>query len=570
LLGLNLNETRTETISPVKIEYFSQEPGLYYEQIGELNLIEATWKLVIKLDITTINIRYKRIKECIKETNDLCKEIYNKTSETLCQNMNLIIEKNTDQLNYALKQINSIYKRPTNKRRGLINGIGNIAKTLFGTMDADDEKHINEQLTVIKNNEQIIQHTIKTQLKILNTTVTYVNKLEDTLEYNHEILRNTTKRVYNQLMIEIKKEDILEHFLIINAIISDLQKDLQDISNFLIHIQKGTIDPRLIPLEKIITELREITPQLPQGTQLPFGLNIEEWNKIEKFITASAYYDNANIFIILRFPLITFPKYQIIKIIPFPVHNHDNIFIFTEVNQHIIMVNTDGPTYMTMTKENLDECINIYNTYLCEPQSPTYVINIKSPCEIQTYTHISKNTNTCNKRYINSNQTIWIKLSTPNSWLYSTPIEQQISIQCKNKQKTTAIIKRTGRITLEENCKVITTDMTIKTIKSIPNAVIQTYLPNFNLTFNKNRKLRNNKNMIEGLKFEKIIQDPKELMDLSTQIEEINKLQEHNFQNPFMEKTFIYPMTTSSIAVVIAIILAIILVLKIWKEQNPF
>lgn len=259
--------------------------------------------MVVKIDIAAINIRFKRIKENLQDTNDLCNEIYNKTTKQPCRNMNLIIEKSINQSTELIRQINTIYKKPTDKRRGLVDGIGNIAKTLFGIMDAEDEKHITEQVNLIKSKEQTIQHVVKTQIKVLNTTLTYISKLEDTLEYNHETLKNTTKRIYNQIATEIKREDIIEHFLIINAILVDLQKDIQDIIDFLTNIQSGTLNLKIIPAEKLISELKDATSHLPQRTQFPFGLRLEEWNIIKKLLTASAYYDDTNIYTILRFPL---------------------------------------------------------------------------------------------------------------------------------------------------------------------------------------------------------------------------------------------------------------------------
>jgi len=43
-----------------------------------------------------------------------------------------------------IAQIRTIYKPLTNRRRELIDGIGSLAKSLFETMDAKDEKLIKE------------------------------------------------------------------------------------------------------------------------------------------------------------------------------------------------------------------------------------------------------------------------------------------------------------------------------------------------------------------------------------------------------------------------------------------
>jgi len=64
----------------------------------------------------------------------------------------------------------TIYKPPTNRCRGLIDEIGSLAKSLFGTMDAKDKKLIKKQLELLHNKQQTIQHAIQNQLMVLNTT----------------------------------------------------------------------------------------------------------------------------------------------------------------------------------------------------------------------------------------------------------------------------------------------------------------------------------------------------------------------------------------------------------------
>lgn len=46
------------------------------------------------------------------------------------------------------------YQVSKKTRRGLINGLETIAKTLFKTMDAGDERIITEQLNLLQENQQ--------------------------------------------------------------------------------------------------------------------------------------------------------------------------------------------------------------------------------------------------------------------------------------------------------------------------------------------------------------------------------------------------------------------------------
>jgi len=80
-----------------------------------------------------------------------------------------MINKDNAKLALLLTHLRALYKTPNNKR-GLIDAIDTVSKTLFGTMDADDEKIINEQLNLLANNQQTLQHAMKNQLKILKGT----------------------------------------------------------------------------------------------------------------------------------------------------------------------------------------------------------------------------------------------------------------------------------------------------------------------------------------------------------------------------------------------------------------
>jgi len=71
-----------------------------------------------------------------------------------------IIQKNEAKLTLQLTHLRVLYKTPSD-RRGLINAIGTISKTLFSTIDTDDARAVNKQLDLLRNNQETIQHAVK-------------------------------------------------------------------------------------------------------------------------------------------------------------------------------------------------------------------------------------------------------------------------------------------------------------------------------------------------------------------------------------------------------------------------
>jgi len=95
-----------------------------------------------------------------------CKTLIRNVQQT-CANILQITHKDSDKLALLLTHLRALYKTSNNKRE-LIDTIDTISKTLFDTMDADDERVINIFNQLIKNNQQTLQHAIKNQLKVLN------------------------------------------------------------------------------------------------------------------------------------------------------------------------------------------------------------------------------------------------------------------------------------------------------------------------------------------------------------------------------------------------------------------
>jgi len=214
-----------ETSSPYNVQEFQHNPGIYFEKLGRLHYVRKTWKLVIKLDLTTLTVRYSQIMRYLQKAKVMCAE--NQTQA--CGNIELVTRREAQYLKDMLAQIRTIYKPPTNRRR-LIDGIGSLAKSLFGTMDAKDEKLIKEQLELLQNKQQVIQHAIQNQLMILNITIAHIEDAESIIERNKNLLQA-------KMIKYLTREELNEQSIIHIAIMTDLIRDAENIIEYLTYIR---------------------------------------------------------------------------------------------------------------------------------------------------------------------------------------------------------------------------------------------------------------------------------------------------------------------------------------------
>jgi len=123
-----------EANSPYNVQKFQHNPEIYFKKI-RLHYARGTWKLIIKLDLTTLTTRYNQIMRYLQKAKIMCTE----SQTQACGNIE-IAKRSTILKGYDGTNTDNLKKPPTNRCRGLIDGIGSLAKSLFGTMDAKDKK----------------------------------------------------------------------------------------------------------------------------------------------------------------------------------------------------------------------------------------------------------------------------------------------------------------------------------------------------------------------------------------------------------------------------------------------
>ncbi|KYN09183.1 hypothetical protein ALC57_18710 [Trachymyrmex cornetzi] len=392
-----------------------------------------------------------------------------------------IFEKDNEKLSTSLNRLKILYKTSQNKR-GLVNAIGTVSKTLFGTMDADDAKRIYEQLQLLQGNQQTIQHVAKHQLKIMNATIGHINHLEKAIAYNEDLLSNVTTKMELQLARYTQRENLDEYSQIILAILTNLMTDVDRTEEYLVTARKGILRTSYLPLEHIIKDLREAASQLNRGLHFPFQIKLENWHSIEKYTSVNAFVINNYIFTTLRFPIIAYPTYKIIRAMPLPMYELSNVFKFIKVIHPIIAIDKENNHYTLLRENELKECIHDITMYTCEKNFPIYQTQSDAPCEVQIFTNMPGQLRNCEYGRVLASTTLWITPTEDRTWLYSAIKNQECTITCDDGLEEKIEISKIGKIKLKGNCKLTTPDIILKTNSQLETRYIQTHLPEFNLT----------------------------------------------------------------------------------------
>jgi len=187
-------------------------------------------------------------------------------------------------------------------------------------MDIEDAQQIDEQLELMRNQQSTLQHAAKYQIKVLNATIGHIETRERSIAYNKNLLANITTRMQQQVTRLIRREEINEHF-VITTIMADLTSDTTDIIDYLTYAENGCILTRLLPIKEVVAKLKEAASQLSRGQHFPFKTQTEDWNAIRRHMI-NAFYDHPFVYTILTVATVTYPTYELIRIMPLPTRTH--------------------------------------------------------------------------------------------------------------------------------------------------------------------------------------------------------------------------------------------------------
>lgn len=450
----------------IETTQFNTNRAIYYDKVGNLQGVHDNWKLVAYYNMTSYWLSLENVHRLENHLEALCKHFdYQVMCKAILSEVNQEISE-LDHNNYMLKTHHGqVRGRGT---RGLVNGVGYIANSLFGILDDSFSEQYKKDIEALHKNRDHMLTLIKGQTTILEAHNNILKRNEEAMNRQFELISehlNTTKSYIQKLGNKIEKVESMDYFnsmaIATNIILARLRHIQHMLTETATNIHHGHVDTRLLPQNQLLQELNTISGHLPKHLSIPVDDLQVQLADVYKLLEVKSRMVDSYFIIEITIPLTSDNQYTIYRAIPVPLPRYNNTLTM-KLSSELIAINIRKEIYMQLSDQDLKHCIKIEPaTYVCSLHKPTLNMrNPQAPCEIGTITNSTSNctyiTNTCYNK--------WTSLNTPNTWLYTCCSECITQVICQE-HMTSRSIKGTGIVRIQEGCVVKNGEETFYTQK---------------------------------------------------------------------------------------------------------
>lgn len=159
--------------------------GIYFEHFMNIKYKTNRCTLSAYFDLTNIDQKLEFVDNIYQQTSCLCQD--NKVAILpICQHSLNLTAHLIKNLHKSEIELRNLLNHPRRKR-GLTNGVGNLLKTAFGTLDADNAQFYDSAIDNVNKNNQYLTKLLKEQTSVVQTTIYNFNN--SITEINKNVLR---------------------------------------------------------------------------------------------------------------------------------------------------------------------------------------------------------------------------------------------------------------------------------------------------------------------------------------------------------------------------------------------
>ena len=467
--------------------------GVLFEQIGNLKLSNNEWKLITYLDLIEYHSELDMIELYSVKISSACEVLRQLNTSVKClPSLNKLFSyvslklKNNQQI--IGNMLGYTVSSQTRSKRGIINLVGELSKTLFGTLDDNDAKYYDTQIEKLQHNQNHFRDLLKQQTSILKNTVHVLQstglisnvqiKINHIIKYVNNLAKNLTSSNYiNSMLITLEELETSYEILLSTAL-----SNQDNLINIITLAQKGILHPLVINPIELVNQLAQLHNYL-EGLDFPVTPNVENIHSLYNVVKTSVYFYNNRLSFVILIPLVEPRLYNVVKVTSAPFNSNSSNYIFINPQNPYLIIDSIKQHYFQMSDQELSECKSILDTYLCSQTKPIYLVHMHGGCEASLFVPTANIPDSCEPRIMKLTHPIYIQLASPNSWLYIAPFPEHLDISCKETHERVSVtLDHTGIFQLHPNCSAYTNSLILKPHRQFSSKISIPYISTLNLT----------------------------------------------------------------------------------------
>lgn len=334
-------------LQEIRLESLNDGPGLLPFKLGSMKLTTHyhTFIQYVKLDDLETNIHSLQT-QLLDFRNRMSNETYNLYE--------IQINYLANKLGNVLKQLHSLEPSGINRmKRGLIDGLGSMIKSLTGNLDHDDALKYNEAIRVLENNQIKLSSEFNNHISLSKEwMLKHGNVIRQIVDNQNRINKTLELILQNKAIQSLTRYANFAQLLsLISENIEDLSLELLRIENSLAFIHASSTHHSMIDidvLESMILKLKSIYSE-----EQVLDLDLREYYNV---IKPGSYFVNKQIVFIFKFPIYSKITYDFYRLSVVP-NKHDQALI-----PPFPFLATIEMSFVYMEAE----CPKLKNWYLCE------------------------------------------------------------------------------------------------------------------------------------------------------------------------------------------------------------
>lgn len=436
----------------------TNSPGIYFDPLGSLSLIDSHLSIVIPYDVSFINPHILNLRRILDKSKQVCDD--GKVFDHLeCTNLFEPLNTRYNDIAHDNEAIFHLTSRQS-KRSALLGFVGTISKKIFGTMDEDDAIRYDNAIKDVETDQRKLALLMKENILITTSSLKSFNETISIIEQNEKHL----KMAIDAISLDILNLTYVSQELGIRSrmleIISMLENSLlalsfkvEDIINSIMFSKSNVLYPTILTPKELYTELVDNYRFLPESKQLPVPLNLDNMHTILNISEISSYFNKEKVVFIIKIPLINPIQLNVYHNLPSLVpHDKNNPKSYSTIIPSCKYIGISRDRSMYCKLDNLNHCKIINNDhYLCDT-SILYSSSATPSCETDIITKVLTSIPlVCETKFIHGHVSIWQPLRH-NRWLFVMSEKNKLSIECNKSQSTEIEFSGNGILYLPSEC----------------------------------------------------------------------------------------------------------------------